>query len=249
MARFSRFSRFSATPRRRWSFRRRSASHGTLTPRLQVAQFNLAYDHVILTNQTDITQPSFTLQAMTPWENLSQSGYDRSCYIHGIVWNLNVFVLSWDDGEGETPGPVPGSRAFTPINAEWFVDGVLAGGAPSSYQNDPYGPFVSTPPIASPLVGPADSEVFPTRILRRKTGRLRVGVMGTQSNANAERDADAAGYSRFEWSGTLRKRFAVDDRQGLFFGLHTINPFNPVANIDLILTVWLNGHMYYRLRR
>lgn len=173
------------------------------------------------------------------------SGYDRSLMIHGIVFDLNVFAQSYDDGGGEMPGLPGGARAFAPIASWWFVDAADGTDAPTSLLNAPYGPWVSLPPVTSPMSAVNDSDVLPTRIIRRKTGRLKVA---TQSVQTTDTNIDAAGYTRFQWSGTIRKRFAVDDRQGLYWALWQLSAFAP-QTIDQFFTVWLNGHYYYSLRR
>lgn len=249
MPRFYRrtFRRFSATPRRRFG----SRLQGTLTPRMQVCQFNVQQDFFITSNGGNLSQPAFYIQAMSPWNNLSQSGYDRSMSVHGIVWNLDCWVLENHPAAGGTlPGPGTGiARAFMPIASEWFVDAAEAATqAPVSYLQSPYGPFQTTPPVAAPGGASPDSEVFPTRILKRKSAWMCVEVISPTplaSTVRAESATDVSSWTRFQWSGVLRKRFAVDDRQGLYWGLFAVSP----TTSDYTLAVQFNGHYYYRLKR
>lgn len=247
MPRFTR-RRFSATPRRRWFGARRSSSQGTLTPRLQVAQFNISQDFVV-TSSSNESLPDFFVQAMAPWSNLSESGYDRSLFIHGIVWNLNCLLLGHelDSGGGFVDGPTLTERYMMPLASWWFVDATDSNDAPVSFNTVPFGPFISTPPIGAPGSLPPDSNLFPTRVLKRTHKQLLAGMI-SNSPSRGERDFDVSALSQFNWSGVLRKRFAVDDRQGLYWGIFGFTPAQ-AAGASYTYRLVLNGSYYYKLRR
>lgn len=212
---------------------------------MNVAQFDINQDFIVQAN-LPLPNPSFFAQAFTPWNNVSQSGYDRSVYIHGIVFNLEVALLSHAVDQGNfTPGLPAGARAFMPFATWWYVDAAEpATQAPVSLTQQPYGPFQSTPPISAPGAAQGDSDLLPTRIIRRKFGLMKASLIN--NSANLARDIDVDGFSRFRWSGTIRKRFAVDGRQGLYFTAFAVSP---IVNVDYACTVWLNGHFYYTIKR
>lgn len=246
-----RFSRWS--PRRRFGGRRfgRRMSVGTTTPRMQVEQIQLYSDFVAPPSPDPYNSPIFAIQAIAPWSNLSVSGYDRNFVVRGIVFNFEMYQQAHEVmAGGLQPGPYVGARAFSPIAAWWFVDSFDAGTqAPVSFLAPPYGPFVATPPLANPDGGNNDSQVFPTRILKRKAGLIKTATPFGNSGVAIDRDTDSGGYSSFRWSGTIRKRFACDDRQALYFGIFVSPSFTVKSEIDIWYTWQLNGALYYQLRR
>lgn len=257
MRRFSRFRRYSATPRRRW-FGRSQASQGTLTPRLQQCQFSINGDFIMLDDTTLPTDPSFLIQAMMPWSNLSNTGYDRSLFIHGIVWNLELRPTSYlSNSAGSVWGLPPVAsvaidQQFAAMGAWWFIDTWDPDTeAPVSYLNAPRGPFTSLPPLTTPGSQPTDGEALPVRVLKRKSSLVQTSVHFTDG-ATTERDQNASSGASFQWSGVLRKRVACDDRQALFFGIHCQTPAGWGAATDaasLNFAFFLNGVFYYKLRR
>lgn len=249
MRRFTRFRRFSATPRRSW-FKRRPVS--VAPSRMQQAQVCLPFDFVVPTPSGGevnyLQQPTFNVLALTPWENLSESGYDRSIDIKGLIWNLDVKMQSYDDAGTEIPGPVPNVRAFAPLATSFFVDAQdPETGAPLSYLDPPYGPFYSSTPVAAPGNFEVTDSQFPVRTIKRTQFRLKVGEVQETGTAYGAW-ADAGGYTSFRWSGTLRRRITVSDRQALYWGICALNPFNSAGN-DVTFSVWFSANYWYTLRR
>jgi len=194
--------------------------------------------------------PAFFVQAMTPWANLSESGYDANIMIHGLIWDMWVRQTFFDAGSGEQPGlPVRATtRDHALLASEWFVDTFdTATGAPVSILTAPRGPFVTTPPVAEPGAAPSDSEIFPTRVLKRKFSQIKSSII---TAGLADNSLDAAGTSLYRWSGVLRKRIQVSSRQGLFFGFFGRDEgLIPDSNDTLIVEGHCNGAFYYKLRR
>jgi len=215
-----------------------------------VCQFSV-FDLAIVTadDQTE-SDPAFFVQAMCPWNNLSETGYDSNIMIHGVIWDMAVWQEAHSLGAGAVEGlPINASRLQQMICAQWFVDTADKDTqAPVSILSAPRGPFASTPPIADPLAAPNDSELFPTRVLKRKSGLLKSSLF-TATEATRDANLDAAGRTGFKWSGVLRKRFSVSSRQGFYFGLFATQPFNPDSNDTITTSGFLNGAFYYKLRR
>lgn len=242
---FRRSRRFSATPRRRWG-----SGRGTVTPRLQVCNFDIDFDNFIIPTVggegfTAEQNPAFNIQSITPWENISEGGYDRSVTIRGIISQVHVYAMAHDAGAGEVVGLPSGGRSFARGVSAWFVDTMEGlGGAPVSFaKGPPFWPFATMPPIAAPDFDISDSAILPTRILKRDSFLIRSSRV---SNNNIESEIDVGGYTRHTWKTTVRKRLTVDSRQALYWGIFTVNP---LASIDLIQYVRLHGCLYYTINR
>lgn len=238
-----------------------------MQPRMQQANFYGAFElfHDQTVN-TDNTQPSFQVTSLMPWSNAPAGGYDQAFDIKGVMLDVFVYPDSFGaDGITSTTGfaglPMTEDSPplFMKVCGDLFVDEVDVEGVPvsllPSVTSDPYGPFTTNPPAASPALAPADHEVQPTRHLLRKYGNLTRVVQG---EVQATESLDPAGIlnghsqanSAFRWSARLRKRFTVGQKQGLFLGVFATQDFDFVAtNFFQIWTVHVAGTYYYRLRR
>lgn len=243
--------RFSATPRRSWGRSR----VGTGEARRQIAQTHLETELVIAHQvPRDEQNPSFLVQALTPWSNAPAKGYDRTWELKGLIFQIRAHHRSYDDSAGN---PAQGyilcsdlGQVRVPFGATFFVDAVEANSeAPASLTGGaPLGPFVTTPPIGG-TTAPEDSSFMPTRMLKRKIGEVQVGFLSGQTSAGN------AGYafrdSVWEWSGTLRKRISVSGRQGLFLGFWGLEPVAgyPTGNDNAVISIQASIVFYYSLRR
>lgn len=247
MARFSRFRRFSATPRRSWYRRRGFGSRpGTLSTKLQVCQFHTLLSFTMQESNTTPADPNFTVQSLTPWSNAPDGGFDRSWLLHGIVWDCALWPVSTiANGTTETVGLPTGSREYAPVCAYWFVDTFdPQSESPVAFLNTPRGPFFETPPVVGP--GGADDADFPIRVLRRKYKLIRARV----NSSTQENNVDQASLSGLQWSGTIRKSVPVDSRQALYFGFAGVAPASyATEGLDVNYQGLLSGCYYYKLRR
>jgi len=251
--RFSRSRRrFSATPRRPW---RRARVQGTTETRRQYAQADLENGFVIQapgSGLPDPLNPSFLIQALTPWGNAPQGGFDRAWEIRGLIYNIQVHPVNHNDDDVTVEGlyaTTSPQQVFSRLGCEFFVDQTDPAFAPSSLTNAPFGPFVTTPPIASPSAAPADDEFMPTRVLRRKIGLVQTGQTPVATGTGAA--AYAISLSNFQWSGVLRKRISIASRQGLYLGFFGLPPLGgwPAGINDVGLAIYANIVFYYRLAR
>lgn len=248
---FFRRKRFSATPRRSWSRRRRPMS-GTLETRRQYAQAN--FDTGLVIHEAgliDPANPSFLIQALTPWSNAPDGGYDRAWEIRGLIWSIHCYPTNHVNNgvQNGLYASVQPQDAFCRFGSTFFVDQVDPSGAPVSVIGPPLGPFATTPPIGSPTGAPSDDEFMPTRILKRKVSIIQTGALAQSATGSA---AYAVGLSNFSWSGVLRKRVSIASRQGLYLGFYGLPPLGgyPGSSInDAGITIHVNLVYYYRLGR
>lgn len=248
---FRRRRRFSATPRRSW---RRGRMSGTLETRRQYAQADLRNGLVVSqpAGGMDPLNPSFLIQALTPWSNSPEGGFDRAWEIKGLIFNIQVFPDNHTNQGTPTNGLYSTGeiiQVFTRLACQFFVDQTDPAGAPSSLAATPFGPFVTTPPIANPAAAPADDEFMPTRVLKRKVGLVQTGSTPISTGTGAS--AYAIGLSNFQWSGILRKRISIASRQGLYLGFFGLPPLGdyPTNINDVGLVTYTNVVFYYRLAR
>lgn len=239
--------RFSATPRRSW--RRRGV--GTREARLQVAQ---TYQQEAITSDlTSIETPGFVIQALTPWENAVDGGFDRSWEIRGILWDARMYFLQHTLVQGGviTQGQyvTPDFAAmYTPCAGALYVDGRMpTSGGPRSA--GAYSPFVTTPPIGNPGAVPNDEDVFPTRVLRQNVGLVRSGVQTSLASTGV--NAYAIPFANWHWSGRLRKRVSVASRQGLYLGFYLATPLGDIIETvsEISVVVEYQVKYWYRLVR
>lgn len=250
---FRRRTRFSATPRRSWR-RRAATGTGTRETRRQYAQMVLSQQLTIEALATSF-QPSFLIQALTPWANGPDGGFDRAWELKGLVWDIMgqpvLHTIQEADTQNLYDTTVLG-QSLSRVCAMFFVDQADASGAPVSQLDTPNGPFVTTAPIASPTGGtPNDDQFMPTRILKRKTGTIQTGESPSVSSGQS---AYIFGVSNFRWSGAIRKRISVASRQGLylgFFGIPPLDGFPQSPSAINSVTVHFQGSLfyYYTLRR
>lgn len=256
---FRRRRRFSATPRRSW--RRFSTRSQTVEAKSNQANILLEQGLEIVqpidsNRQLMKESPSFIVQALTPWVNAPPGGFDRKWELKGLIFSITAYPTNYllEDSTlkfGLYPAIEP-QNAYCPFGAMFFVDAAQSDGAPQSHFDPPLGPFVSTPPIASISGGQRDDEFLPTRIIKRKMGQIQTGAVSQASTGSA---AYAVGISNFRWSGSLRKRITVGQRQGLFLGFYGIPPLGgfgednsvPVESAGIALLTHLT--YYYRLIR
>lgn len=246
---FRRSRRFSATPRRSWR-RSRQSGTGTRETRRQYAQANM-FTQLTIDNGALVNDPSFTIDALTPWANGPGGGFDRAWDIKGLVWNLQGFCIFHTIAEADTEQLYDSTNiveAFSRMANVFFVDQVDSIGAPVSILNVFHGPFITTPPIASPAAAPADDEFMPTRVLKRKSGLIQTGFAPDVSTGQS---AYHIGLSNFRWSGAIRKRISIASRQGLFFGSYGLPPGGGFPNTISSATILITGEIffYYSLRR
>lgn len=268
MRRFSRFRRFSATPRRRW-FRRSPSA--TSAPRLQQCQFNgnfeLFFDQ---TENSDNERPCFIVFSLAPWDNAPPGGFDQSFELRGIIFSMFVYPDSYesqDVGGGDFGLPtIPATPAlYMAVCGDLFVDDTdpLTGApvclSPVLTPSAPYGPFVNTPP-AGFITQPPDTEIMPTRHLLRKYGVMQRSLAEESIIPTTPVAVDPTGSflgnniygfqnSAFRWAPRLRKRVTVGSRQGIFLALYATQDFNLSAPYTQIWSVAVTGTYYYRLKR
>lgn len=246
---FRRRTRFSATPRRSW--RRARPRTGTTETRRQYAQFNVGTTLTIEDAATSLT-PSFLVQALTPWANAPEGGYDRAWELRGLVWQLQAFCVGHNNTSSGPQQTLYGPGGLDTIVSRmvscFFVDQADENGAPVSVAGANLGPFITTPPIAAPGAAPADDEFMPTRMLKRKFDGIQTG---TPANVSTGQSAFLLGVSNGRWSGSIRKRISIASRQGLYLGWFGLPPPNTfIANVDQAF-IWIHGSVfyYYRLGR
>jgi len=246
--RFSRSRRrFSATPRRSW---RRSNKTGTSETRRQYCQVREFLPLEILNGSTS-NDPSFIVEAMTPWANGPDGGFDRAWEIKGLVFNLEAHFVLRNEAEAEIEQLYDSANvleAFAEVCSVFFVDQADSTGAPASILNVFHGPFITTPPVASPAAAPSDDEFMPTRVLKRKQGLIQTGFAPDVSTGQS---AYHIGLSNFRWSGAIRKRISIASRQGLYLGFYGLPPSGGYPSPVSSATVLLRGEIfyYYTLRR
>lgn len=238
MRRFSRFRRFSATPRSRgWFGARRSfpSTRQTNAPRLQACQFRLA-DTLAITNSGPAFRltPDFIASAMSPWSHLSETGYDARFQLYGINYQSLYFVNALTAG-------TPGTRQVTECCEWWFVDELIDTDTPASLTQAQYGPFATLPPVAAPSTASnSDAGVLPTRTLKKThfwlSEELAAGTLGAPDGA----------LVIHRGSGRLRVNRRLTDRQGFFVGLFGLTS---AAGIELEVERHISGTFYYRLTR
>lgn len=249
---FRRRARFSATPRRSW--RRRSTGTGTRETRRQYAQMTVSQQLTIEALATSL-QPSFLIQALTPWANGPDGGFDRAWDLKGIVWDIVGTPLLHTIQEADTQNLYDTTvlgQSLSRVIGMLFVDQADGTGAPVSQLNTPNGPFITSPPIASPSGGtPNDDEFMPTRVLKRKSGTIQTGESPSVSSGQS---AYIFGVSNFRWAGAIRKRVSIASRQGLYLGFFGIPPLDGFPDTPSAIgsaTVVFTGQLfyYYQLRR
>lgn len=195
--------------------------------------------------------PSFIIQALTPWANAPQGGFDRAWELKGLIWQLSFHCtgheLSTTGISDQLYASTEILQAFSEVAGMFFVDQADDTGAPVSVTGTALGPFITTPPIANPAAAPADDEFMPTRVLRRKVGLFQTGATPSVSTGQS---AYALGISNFRWSGTLRKRVSIASRQGLYLGFYGLPPQSTVPNLlNTINLIYGSVVYYYSLRR
>lgn len=242
--------RFSATPRKPWPWKRGRRT-GTGPTRSQYAQFFVDTTLTIEDGATART-PSFLIQALTPWSNAPEGGYDRAWELRGLIWTLQAYGI----GHNVTAsGPEQNLYATTDIGEVFsrmitcfFVDQADENGAPVSVGGTDLGPFITTPPIASPAAAPADDEFIPTRMLKRHFQCIQTGFT---PNVSTGQSAFAIGLANDRWSGAIRKRISIASRQGLYLGWYGVPPVSTFpTGVDQAF-IFLTGSVvfYYRLGR
>jgi len=254
--------RFSATPRRRWSRKRPT---GQFSPRMQVAQFSVIGE--ITADETEATDddPAFLFMPLSPWDNAPQGGYDRSFDIVGLHLDLRLrtdSVSSTANGGGLiTHGGVfrstqEGPPALFKVCGCVFADTVdPTDGSPVSLLGSgttPVGPFVTTPPVADPSVAPSDDTLMPVRYIQRKYGFQQWTSNHSTTPApaaSAQDELNVINNATFRWSTRIRKRISVDSRQNAFVGFFLAYDFSPAVTTDVVLSAYITGNYYYRLRR
>lgn len=246
--------RFSATPRSKGWFRRRGTGTGTRETRRQYAQATISQQLTIEALAAS-DQPSFIIQALTPWANAPDGGYDRAWELRGLIWQLQCMPLFHTIQEADTQNLYDTTvlgESFSRVQGMFFVDQTDVDGAPVSQVGIPNGPFITSPPIASPTGGvPNDDEFMPTRVLKRKFGTVQTGETPSVSTGQS---LYGQGIANFRWSGVLRKRISIASRQGLFLGFFGIGPvagFPTTPSVIGSATVHFLGNLvyYYSLRR
>lgn len=218
---------------------RRSGLRPTTTPNLQQCQFH--FDTLVIIGdvsgvQPNTGQPSFFIQAMSPWQNLSSSGYDSRFDLYGF--NYNSLYLHETNEQGTFA-----QFDFARMAEVWFADGVDLDGAPSSivgFGSNSFGPFVTLPPVTNPIVAPED-DLMPVRTLKRTYFNL--GLANTANTIGAPN----ASLSVFRGSGRVRVRRRLDDKQEWFWGCFGI-PADPSTQ-EVGIRCVVSGVAYYKLRR
>lgn len=239
--------RFSATPRRSWGRRKVGTNEGAR----QYAQMAIRQSLTIVDGSTT-QNPSFIIQALTPWANAPEGGFDRSWELRGLVWQFDMWMLQHNLNAVQTQGPYATNnrdQQVSQVCSMFFVDTSDASGAPVSMVAAPLGPFITTTPIANPGAAPQDDEFMPTRILKRKSGNLQSGI-----TSNAQDYANnflTSGVQNFRWSGVLRKRISISGRQGLYLGWFGLPPPGTYPANVLDSTFWIQGTLFffYKLQR
>lgn len=218
---------------------RRSGLRPTTTPSLQQCQFYL--DQLVIIGdpagiQPSLNQPSFFIQSMSPWANLSQSGYDSRFDLYGF--NYNSFYYKETNEAG----------SFSQFDAArlcelWFADGVDLDGAPSSvvgFGSNSHGPFVTLPPVTNPIIAPED-DLMPVRTLKRTYFNL--GLANTTNTFGAPDGS----LSIFRGSGRVRVKRRLDDKTEWFWGLYGVPPDPSTQEFGVRCII--GGVAYYKLRR
>lgn len=253
---FRRRTRFSATPRRSWRRRTSAFGKGTREIRVNYAQALLETGLVIVepAGPRDKNNPSFIVQALTPWANAPQGGYDRTWELKGLLYQITAFVTNHSIQGTITQGLYAGDNpqtCFSPFGAMFFVDATdPLNGAPNSHFSAPLGPFLNTPPIAA-TTQPSDDDFMPTRILKRKVGLIQTGAPLQSATGSS---SYAIGTSNFRWSGAIRKRVSLSARQGLFLGFYGAPPLGGYLSagnniVDVGINISASIVYYFRLTR
>lgn len=241
--RFQRFKtrrRFSATPRR--SFRRGS---GTTETKRQIAQ---VYETELVVSDLS-GAPGFLIQSLAPWANGPPGGFDQSWELKGLIYDVRMYNAAHENAEAGVAGMYNCTlvdEMFTPVGAAIYVDTATpATDAPVTV--GVYDPFVITPPMGDPASVDSDDDVFPTRVLKQKTGTIQTGVL---SNTASRNETFSIGIANFRWAGVLRQRISVASRQGLYLGVYLDRPSSVPASItEITAIVHYQVKYYYRLRR
>lgn len=215
----------------------RSGLRPTVSPRLQQCQFSFDFVVPIGNGESvDKTHPDFLVQAMSPWSNLSDSGYDSRYDLFGFNYHSLYVPESLESGTGS-------QRGFLRLCELWFADSVDLEGTPSSLVGgaQEFGPFVTLPPIINPAVNNIKDSLMPVRTLKRTYFGLGIGIT---SNTLGGNDGGALQVAR--GSGRVRVKRRLDDQTEWFWGLYGYPNLNDVS-VDV--RCFVSGVAYYRLRR
>lgn len=231
--RFMGQSRYPARPRFR-----RSSLRPTTAPSLQQCQFY--FDQTVIIGDPGgppgATNPSFLIQAMSPWANLSDSGYDSRFDLYGFNYNSLIYLQAPLQGTFE-------QQDVCRLCEMWFIDAVDLDGVPTSLggaTSNPYGPFVSLPPVVNPST-PQEDSLMPARTLKR----TYFGI-GEATNVGSLGGANAA-LAVHRGSGRVRVKRRLDDKQEWFWSLFGY-PEDPATD-ELEIRTIIGGVAYYKLRR
>lgn len=241
MARFFRRMQGTRGPVQYRSRFRRGRLRPTTAPLLQQCQFYFDTEVIIGTageTQTTAALPSFFAQAMSPWTNLSQTGYDSRYDLFGFNYNSTYFIESFE------ASPTGSQNDVARLCELWFADSVDNDGAPSSLitSGDAFGPFRTFPPIVSPTsLGVSTDRIMPVRTLKRTYFAL-----GERVSTNTLGGRDGGALQVHKGSGRVRVKRKLDDQQEWFWSLFG---FPSRIGYEYSVRSLVGGVAYYKLRR